>query len=337
MRPRNCASSQVLDALNDLLGPHVFPAKEDGGDPRLCPKCGKGQLSLKISGKNGAFIGCGSYPECNYTRQLSQTGEAGDAAALDGKVLGTDPETGLEVTLRNGRFGPYVQLGEAAGKEDKPKRSSLPKGWDAASIDFDRALLLLNLPRTVGMHPETSTPITAGLGRYGPFILHDGTYANVESIDEVFTVGINRAVTLLAEKRAGGGKGRFQRGAAARTVLKDLGEHPDEGGKVEILDGRYGPYITHNKINANIPKGREPTSITLTEAMALIEERRAQGGGKPKKGGRFGAKKAKAGNGDDAKPAAKKAAAKKAPAAKAGAKKAPAKKAASKVTKDAAE
>ncbi len=179
--------TEVLDALNELLGPHVFPVKEDGSDPRLCPKCGKGQLSLKISGKNGAFVGCGNYPECNFTRQLAQTGADGEAAALDGKVLGIDPVTGKEVSLRNGRFGAYVQLGEpeldastvvdvdaeppkpkrGKAKPEKPKmiqpkRSSLPKGWDAASIDFERALKLLGLPRVVGEHPETKTPITAG-------------------------------------------------------------------------------------------------------------------------------------------------------------------------------
>ncbi len=301
--------TDVLNALNELLGPHVFPAKADGSDARLCPKCGKGQLSLKISGKNGAFIGCGNYPECRYTRQFAQTGDAGEAAALDGKVLGVDPVTGQDVTLRNGRFGPYIQIGEAVTKDDKPKRSSLPKGWDPATLELDRALQLLSLPRTVGMHPETNTPITAALGRFGPYILHDGTYCNVESVDEVFDVGINRAVTLLAEKRAGGGKGRFGRGPAVRDVLKDLGEHPDLGGKVEILNGKYGPYITHNKVNANCPKGREPTEVTMSEAIALLAERAAKGG-KPKKAP--AAAKAKAAAAGTAKAPAKKAATKKA-------------------------
>ncbi|MBV1694036.1 MAG: type I DNA topoisomerase [Hyphomicrobiales bacterium] len=273
--------SDVLDALNELLGPHVFPAREDGGDPRLCPKCGKGQLSLKISNKNGAFVGCGNYPDCRFTRQLSVSAEAGEAAALDGKVLGMDPETGLEVTLRNGRFGPYVQLGESQDKEDKPKRSSLPKGWDPSTIDLERALMLLNLPRTVGMHPETKTPITAALGRFGPYILHDGTYVNLASIDEVFEVGVNRAVTLLAEKRAGGGKSRFQR--AKPTILKALGDHP-EGGKIEVLDGRYGPYVSHNGVNATVPKGKQPGDLSMAEAIELLNERIAKGGGKPRKG-----------------------------------------------------
>jgi DNA topoisomerase I len=309
--------TDVLNALNESLGPHLFPDKGDGCDPRLCPKCGKNQLSLKPSPRSGAFIGCQGYPECSYSRPLSATGEAGEAAALDGKVLGTDPESGLDVIIKNGRFGAYVQLGEPASKEDKPKRSSLPKGWDVASIDLERALLLLSLPRTVGMHPETNTPITAALGRFGPYIKHDNTYCNVADIDEVFSVGINRAVTLLAEKRAG--KGGFKRGQAARVVLLDLGEHPDEGGKIEILEGKYGAYITHNGVNATVPKARDPKTVTVTEAMSLLTERIANGGGKAKKG-RFAKKapaKAKAAKAEgDAKPAAKKAAAKKKPAAK---------------------
>ncbi len=270
----------VLDALNELLGPHVFPAKEDGSDPRACPSCGTGRLSLKISGKYGAFVGCGNYPECRYTRQLASQGEgAAETVGLDGKVLGEDPATGLAVTLKSGRFGPYVQLGEAAGDE-KPKRSSLPKGVDAGSLDLGKALELLSLPREVGTHPETGLPITAGIGRYGPFVLHDKTYANLENVEEVFTVGVNRAVTLIADKKAGKG-GRFGR-AAARQVLKDLGEHPAAGGKIEVLSGRYGPYISHNKINANVPKGRDPASLSVAEAVELLAERAAKGGGKKK-------------------------------------------------------
>jgi DNA topoisomerase-1 len=272
----------VLEALNEMLGPHVFPAREDGGDPRTCPKCGTGRLSLKISGKYGAFIGCGNYPECNYTRQLSQSADNGEAA-LDGKILGY-ADDGQAVTLRTGRFGPYVQMGEAEG-DAKPKRASIPRGVDAATLDFERAMQLLSLPREVGIHPETGTPVTAGLGRFGPFILHDGTYVNLENFEEVLSIGLNRAVTLLAEKRAGGGKSRFQR--AAPTVIKDFGDHPDEGGKVQVLSGRYGPYVTHNKVNATVPKSKDPANLTLEEALALIAERIANGGGK-------GAKKSKA-------------------------------------------
>jgi DNA topoisomerase-1 len=317
----------VLEALNEMLGPHVFPDKGDGSDPRLCPKCGQGRLSLKISGKYGAFIGCGNYPDCNYTRQLTQS-DSGEAA-LDGKVLGYTDD-GVAVSLRTGRFGPYVQLGEGNGDE-KPKRSSIPKGIDAATLDFEKALQLLSLPRDVGLHPTEGGMITAGLGRFGPFILHDNdgakTYVNLDSIEEVFTVGLNRAVTLLAEKRAGGGKSRFQRNAP--KVLKALGEHPSEGGPVQVLEGRYGPYVTHNKVNATVPRGKDPASLTLDEAVALIAERVANGGGKktkkaPKATKPKATKAAKSDKADAAAPAKRKAAkpaAKKSASAKPAAKK----------------
>ncbi|GGB58799.1 DNA topoisomerase 1 [Roseibium aquae] len=283
--------AQVIDTLNELLGPHIFPAKEDGTNPRACPSCANGQLSLKVS-RFGAFIGCSNYPECNYTRQLAKSGD-GDGAADDGpKVLGQDPETGLDVSLRTGRFGPYVQLGEEA----KPKRSSLPKGWSAADMDLDKALQLLSLPREVGPHPEDGKMISAGIGRYGPFVLHDGTYANLSSPDEVFSVGINRAVDALAEKRAKGGRG------ATATPLKELGEHPEGSGPVNVYDGRYGPYIKHGKINATLPKDTDPQAVTLEQAVLLIAEKAAKSGTKKPAAKKTAAKK----------PAAKKTAAKKA-------------------------
>ncbi len=302
---------EVMEALNEMLGPHIFPPREDGADPRICPQCGTGRLSLK-PGKFGPFIGCSNYKEedggCSYRRGLSQSGEN----ELDGKILGYDPDSGLPVTVKSGRFGTYLQLGEQKDYEEgeKPRRSSIPKGVDSGSVDLEFALKLLNLPREVGQHPDGGT-ITAGLGRFGPFIVHEisekeKTYVNLPSIEELFSVGINRAVTLIAEKKAGGGKGRFGR-AASRTVLKDLGEHPSGGGKIEVLDGRYGPYVTHNKVNATIPKSKDPTTLTQDEAIALLEERVAKGGGK--KPARKSAAKA------DAKPK-KKALAKKAAAKK---------------------
>jgi DNA topoisomerase-1 len=298
----------VLEALNELLGPHIFPPRAEGGDPRQCPNCGEGRLSLKVSGKFGAFIGCSRYPNCRYTRQLTQPADGpAEASTPDGKLLGHDPETGLAVTLRTGRFGPYVQLGEGT-KDDKPKRSSIPKGVDANTVDLDYALKLLSLPRTIGNHPETGKPITTSLGRYGPFILHDGTYANLPSVEEVFSVGINRAVVLLAEKKAGA-KSRFQRAAA--TVLKELGDHPSEGGKVQVLSGRYGPYVKHGDVNATLPRNKEPAALTMDEAVLLIAERAAKG---PSKKARRGKPAAKAKVGD-AQPGANKSAAKK-PAAK---------------------
>ena len=270
--------SEVLDVLNELLGPHIFPARADGGDPRQCPSCGTGRLSLKL-GKFGAFVGCSNYPECRYTRQLAVSGENGGADfGADGKLLGTDPETGLKVTLRSGRFGPYVQLGEQGeDKELKPKRASIPRGWDINELDLDKALSLLRLPREVGLHPETGKPITAGIGRYGPFVLHDGTFANLDSVEEVFSVGLNRAVSLLAEKVAGGGR----RGRATAKALKELGDHP-EGGKITVRDGKYGPYVNHGKVNATLPKGQDPQEVTVAQALELIAAR----AGKTKTNGR---------------------------------------------------
>ena len=279
--------AEVLEALNELLGPHVFPKRADGGDPRQCPSCGTGKLSLKL-GKFGAFIGCSNYPECRYTRQLAVPNGNGDGAELGGdgtRVLGQDPETGLDVTVRTGRFGPYVQLGEATEENKKPKRASLPKGWDPATIDLDRALALLALPREVGLNPETGTPITAGIGRYGPFVQNDGTYANLDSVDEVFSVGLNRAVSLIAEKKAGGGRGR---GRATPKALKTLGEHPTAGGPITVREGRYGPYINHGKINATLPKDVDPESVTIGMALELLAAKAAKGPGKPAKRSKTG-------------------------------------------------
>jgi DNA topoisomerase-1 len=260
--------AQVLEALNELLGPHIFPEPQDGGDPRACPSCTNGRLSLKV-GKFGAFIGCSNYPECRYTRQLADTN--GEKASLSGeaKVLGPDPETGLEITLRIGRFGPYVQLGEGDGGE-KPKRASIPKGTDPEHIDLERALALLALPREVGLHPETGKPIVAGFGRYGPYVHHDGKYASLSAPEEVFEIGINRAVSLLAEKAA-------NRRPRASSVIKELGDHPELGGKVQVLSGRYGPYVKHGKVNATLPKDRDPEQVTLQEAVELIAAKSAKG------------------------------------------------------------
>ncbi len=264
--------SQVLDALNEMLGPHIFPAGENGEEARKCPSCADGRLSLK-TGRYGAFIGCSNYPECRYTRQFSQTAEAGEARGGDAEELGLDPETGLAVTLRSGRFGPYVQLGESAGGE-KPKRASVPKGMDLEQVDLELALRLLALPREVGLHPETGKPIVAGFGRYGPFVEHEGKYANLDSVEDVFTVGLNRAVTVLAE--------RPTRASKRATVLKELGSHPELGGAVQILEGRYGPYVKHGKINATLPKGRDAQAITLAEAVEMIAAKAKKGGGRSK-------------------------------------------------------
>ncbi|HLH91762.1 MAG TPA: type I DNA topoisomerase [Xanthobacteraceae bacterium] len=272
--------SQVIDSLNEMLGQHIFPPRADGGDPRQCTVCGTGQLSIKL-GKFGAFVGCSNYPECRNTRPLTA---AGEGAMEPAKKLGEDPDTGLEVSLRSGRFGPYVQLGE--GKDgEKPKRSGLPKGTEPASVDLELALKLLSLPREVGKHPEDGQPIFAGIGRFGPYVLHNKVYASLDNVEEVFTVGPNRAITLIAEKIAKGPrKGRFGQDAG-----RALGDHPEKGGPVVVKKGRYGPYVSHDGVNATLPNDVEPDQVTLAQAVELID---ARAGGGPK---RKAAKAAKTG------------------------------------------
>ncbi len=262
--------TNVLDVLNDVLGPKIFPPKIDektgeptGEDPRLCPLCNEGQLSMKL-GRNGAFIGCSNYPECRHTRPFTTDGtEADDAVSPDGKLLGQDPETGKDISLRTGRFGPYVQLGEAVGKE-KPKRGSIPKGWKAEELTLAQAIQLINLPREIGPHPEDGEMMYANFGRYGPYVQHLKTYANLPDPMEVFEVGLNRAVALIAEKNAKGGRG------GAAKALKELGKHPDTDEPINVFDGRYGPYVKHQKTNATLPKDMTPETVTLEKAIELI-------------------------------------------------------------------
>jgi DNA topoisomerase-1 len=314
--------SEVLDALDDMLGPHIYAPRADGGDPRQCPTCGTGKLNLK-AGKFGAFVGCTNYPECRYTRPL-----AADSEASADRVLGQDPDTGRDVIVKAGRFGPYIQLGEAKdyAEGEKPKRAGIPKNTAPADVELDLALKLLSLPREIGKHPETGEPITAGLGRFGPFVKHEKTYASLEAGDEVFDIGLNRAVTLIAEKVAKGPSGR----RFGADPGKPLGDHPSLG-TVAVKNGRYGAYVTAGGINATIQSDKTPDTITLAEAIALIDERAAKGGGS-KRGARKAAKP------KSAKTVAAKAAAAKSEgdAAASPAKKAVAKKAAAKPKSDAA-
>lgn len=263
--------TEVLDALNEVLGPHVFPQPEDGGDPRACPSCDEGRLSLKV-GRFGAFIGCSNYPECKFTRQLAKSNGDDLNGGLDAtRVLGTDE--GDEISLRSGRFGPYVQRGDVGeDKKKKPPRASIPKDTPIDSIDLELALALLSLPREVGNHPETSKPITAAIGRYGPYISHAGKSASLSSTDEVFTVGLNRAITLLAEAK------NSKRGGS--EIILELGDHPEDSKPVNVLKGRYGPYVKHGSVNATIPKGRDPEKVTMEDALVLLAEKAS----KPKRG-----------------------------------------------------
>jgi DNA topoisomerase-1 len=303
----------VIETLNEVMGDHIFPAREDGSDPRTCQVCGTGRLSLRL-GKFGAFVGCSNYPECKYTRQLAGNGEEAESAIpAEGVALGEGP--GGPVTLKSGRFGVYVEMPNGA---DKPKRASLPRGWSQDALTLEKAISLLMLPREVGMHPSENELILAGIGRYGPYLQMGKMYASLPSVEDVFEIQMNRAVAVIDEKKAGGGKGRF--GRAAPTALKELGESPVTGKPVRVLSGRYGPYINDGETNANVPKDKKPEDVTLDEALSLLEARAAMGGSK-KKGKKAPAKKV-----TEPKPAnsAKKAApkaAKKAPAKKAPAKK----------------
>lgn len=303
--------AQVLDVLDAMLGPHIYPAREDGGDPRQCPSCGTGRLNLK-AGKFGAFVGCSNYPECRYTRPLAADGDAGGD-----RVLGKDPQSGLEVAVKSGRFGPYIQLGEPKDYEEgeKPKRAGIPKGMSPGDMEFDLAIKLLSLPREVGKHPEDGEPIKAGIGRFGPYVQHIKTYASLEAGDDVFNIGLNRAVTLIAEKIAKGpSKRRF-----GSDPGKPLGDHPSLGG-VAVKSGRYGVYVTAGGINATIPSDKTQDTITLAEAIALIDERAAKGGGKAKRPAKKAAKAKASSKADAAAKAPKKAVAKKAATKKAAAK-----------------
>jgi DNA topoisomerase-1 len=279
--------TQVLDALNDLLEPHIFPARTDGGDVRQCPTCGTGKLSLKV-GRFGAFIGCSNYPECRFTRQMTP----GAGGVQSTKVLGVDPVTNLEVTIRGGRFGTYLQLGEQAPVEkrpkgskgpkppapEKPKRASLPKGVAPEDIDLEKALALLALPREVGLSPEDGEPILAGIGRFGPYVKHGKIYASLEDGDNVLTVGLNRAMHLIADKIANPKKGR----RFGADPGKALGEHPDKGGSIVVKNGRYGPYVSHNGVNATLTGDKTPETVTLDEAIVLLDARAAMMGNSPK-------------------------------------------------------
>ena len=304
---------EVLEKIDDFLSPHLYPLRTDGSDPRICTSCGTGRLHLKTSRSGGAFIGCGNYPECRYTRPIS--GEEG--GSVDGRVLGVDAD-GVEISLRAGRFGPYVQKGEATTEAPKPPRASLPKGWEQGSLTLERAIELLSLPRQIGPHPEDGVMIESAIGRFGPYVKHGAVYANIPDVEEVFTIGMNRAVEVLAQKAAG------RRGGPAAEPLRELGEHPD-GGPVQVMPGKYGPYVKWAKVNATLPKELTPEAVTLEEALALIVEK----AGKSGKGGKKApAKKAPVKKAAVAKDGAVKAAVKKPAAKKPAAKKVALKKAA---------
>jgi DNA topoisomerase I len=267
--------TQVIAALDEVLGRHFFPDDGSGRDPRLCPVCQAGRLGLKL-GRFGAFIACDRYPDCRYTRALGlEKDEGGNGAdALGPRVLGTDTETELAVSLRKGPYGHYVQLGESENGT-KPKRSSLPKGLAPGDVTLESALKLLALPREVGMHPESGEPIIAAIGRFGPYIRHGKDFRSLAPGDDVLTIGLNRAVSLLAEPRQSTRRGP--------TPLKVLGDDPGDGAPITLYRGRYGPYVSHDGVNATLPRDLEPEEITLDRAIELLRAQAAKGkGAKPK-------------------------------------------------------
>ncbi|WP_158932614.1 type I DNA topoisomerase [Acidisphaera sp. S103] len=312
---RDLKISDVINALDQDLGPHFFPAREDGSDPRICAACGNGRLGLKL-GRYGSFIGCSNYPACQYTRRLAiDAGEEGGETLKEGmRSLGHHPDTGEEVTVRRGPYGLYVQLGEnGEDKKVRPKRTSLARGMDGESLTLDQALGLLALPREIGLHPETKEKIEAGIGRFGPYVKMGAVFGSLDKDDDVLALGLNRAVDLLAKKLA-----------SVRTI----GPHPGDKELVSVRKGRFGPYVQHAKTVANLPRGVSMDDITLEEAVALLAEK-----GKALKprgaAGRKGKMPAKAAAAEKAPrkapavkaaPAKKKAAPKKKAAAKSGAK-----------------
>ncbi len=262
--------SEITEALDEFLAPWLYPPRKDGSDPRLCPQCGKGRLSLR-GGRFGAFVACSNYPDCKYTQKF---GQGGDQAQSEGPQ-----ELGDGIMLKTGRFGPYVERGD--------KRASIPKDVPLSDVDAELAKRLLSLPREIGPHPGTGKPITASIGRYGPYLAHDGKYAKLGSTAEVFETGMNAAVAKLADAASGGARQR----TASREPIAVLGKHPASGGEIKVMAGRYGPYVTDGTTNATLPKGTKPEAVTLDEAVRLIDERAAKG--PPKKGRRTARKKAK--------------------------------------------
>lgn len=248
--------SEITEALDEFLAPWLYPPRADGSDPRVCPQCGTGRLSLR-GGKFGAFVACSNYPDCKYTQKF---GQGGDQAQSEGPT-----ELGEGILLKTGRFGPYVERGD--------KRASIPKDVPLEDVTTEIAERLLSLPREIGPHPETGKPITASIGRYGPYLAHDGKYAKLGSTAEVFETGMNAAVSKLADAASGGGRQR----AASREPIAVLGKHPQSGGDIKVMAGRYGPYVTDGATNATLPKGAKPESVTLDEAVRLIDERAAKG------------------------------------------------------------
>ncbi len=260
--------TEVLEKLNEVLGPHIFPEKEDGTNPRLCTSCNGGTLSMRTSRSGSAFIGCSNYPDCKYTRPLNPDHKNQDTDNAKDQIIGIS-EDGQKVQVKSGRFGPYLQLGEQSDPKIKPPRTSIPKGMPVDSIDLKKAMQLLNLPREIGPHPEDGVIISAAIGPYGPYVKHGRTYANLADPEEVLIIGMNRAVQVLKEKLEKGAK--FN----SAKILRTLGNHPNSG-PIELMNGKYGPYVRWQKINATLPKNLPIEEISLEQATELVNEKASQ-------------------------------------------------------------
>ena len=284
---------EVLDLLNDSLGDLVFDKDKDGNVIRKCQLCENGTLSLKNSFRGGAFIGCSNYPDCKFTRPLSKAKAAAQAQLAEPKYIGKH-ENGNDIFLKNGRFGPYLQYEKIIddieekkitqkrkkSKKNKPdvnellKNVSIPKGLELKSIDLEKALFLCSLPKTLGINPDNQKEITLNTGRFGPYLKCENKSAKIENIEEIFSIGLNRAITLIAEAKPG---------RISSSIIKDLGEHPEDKKPVRIMKGQYGPYIKYKSLNATIPEEKDPLELTMDEALILIEKRKEYDKSKGKK------------------------------------------------------
>ena len=274
---------EVLDLLNESLGSLVFEIDKDGKIDRKCQLCSSGQLSLKNSFRGGAFIGCSNYPECKFTRPLSKAKAAQQIVLSEPKLIGQN-DKGKDIYLKNGRFGPYLQYEKELEEEVKPKKKtkendniknvSIPKGIEIDSIDLVKAKFLCSLPLSLGKNPENEKDITINVGRFGPYLKCENKSARIENVEELFTIGLNRAITLIAEAKPG---------RISSSLIKDIGEHPEDKKPVRVMKGQYGPYIKYKSINATIPEEKDPLELTMEEALILIEKRKEYDKNKKKK------------------------------------------------------
>ena len=259
--------SEVLDKINEILTPHIFPNNKGKKDPRLCHSCNEGILSIRTSRSGSAFIGCSNYPECKFVRPFAViTDESINQKSTEG-AIGLDYR-GIEIFLKSGRFGPYVQLGNSSEQNPKPKRTSIPKNFETSKITIEIARKLLDLPKVLGNHPSDNQPIHSAIGPYGPYLKHNSVYANIKDLEDFLSIGMNRAVELLSENEK-----KNSNSKKASSVLKIIGVHP-EGGDIQLMNGRFGPYIKYKKSNISIKNKDNVEDINLDVALELINNKK---------------------------------------------------------------